>query len=224
MTYGINVTTSYGRKVIDTEVLPFRIKSTGVSASVTGIFSANPSLQCNLIPMPAADEALAISIVGDRQIYNTGDAYPSPGLNTTKTHYILANLQNYSTTIKWAIFDAVPTDISGYGLKVRSSSGALLFNSLNQQFAIKARGFASATLGTPMPVTLPYAADYYIHYPLISSDVLLQYYNSPYAMRMHPMIQTSGSTAYIGITEFWEDSWTTAPTSVTVSAFSGRIV
>ena len=224
MTYGIDVITSFGRTVIDTEVLPFRIKSTGVSASVTGIFSANPSLQCNLIPMPAANEALAISIVGDRQIYNTGDAYPSPGLNTTKTHYILANLQNYSTTIKWAIFDAVPTDISGYGLKVRSSSGALLFNSLNQQFAIKARGFASATLGTPMPVTLPYAADYYIHYPLISSDVLLQYYSSPYAMRMHPMIQTLGSTAYIGITEFWEDSWTTAPTSVTVSAFSGRIV
>ena len=224
MSYGINVTTSYGRKVIDTEVLPFRIKSTGVSASVTGVFSASPSLQCNLIPMPAVNEALAISIVGDRQVYKMLDTYPNPGQVTAKTHYIFANLQNYPTTIKWAIFAAVPTDTSGYGLKVRSSSGALLFNSLDQQFAIKARGFANATLSTPMPVALPYAADYYIHYPLISSDILLQYYSSPYAMRMFPMIQTSGSTAYIGITEFWEDSWTTAPTSVTVSAFSGRIV
>lgn len=224
MAYGINVTTSYGRKVIDTEVLPFRIKSTGVSASVTGIFSASPSLQCNLIPMPAADEALAISIVGDRQVYNTGDAYPSPGLNTTKTHYIFANLQNYSTTIKWAIFDSVPLNSGNYGLKILSDSGQLLFNSNNQHFAVKSRGIANATLGNPMPVTLPYAADYYIHYPLISSDVLLQYYSSPYAVRMHPMIQTSGSTAYIGITEFWEDSWTTAPTSVSVAAFSGKIV
>lgn len=224
MAYGINVTTSYGRKVIDTEVLPFRIKSTGVSASVTGIYSANPSFQCNLIPMPAANEALAISIVGDRQVYNTADAYPSPGQNTTKTHYIFANFQNYSTTIKWAIFDSVPLNSGDYGLKILSGSGQLLFNSNNQHFAVKSRGIATATLSNRMPVTLPYAADYYIHYPLISSDVLLQYYNSPYAMRMLPTIQTSGSTARIGIVEFWEDSWTTAPTSVSVAAFSGKIV
>lgn len=224
MSYGINVTTSYGRKVIDTEVLPFRIKSTGVSASVTDVFSASPSLQCNLIPMPAADEALAISIVGDRQVYNTGDAYPNPGYDTSKTHYIFCNLQNYATTIKWAIFDAVPQNIGSYGLKILASNGALLFNSNNQHFAIKSRGIATASLSNKMPVTLTYGSDYYIHYPLISSDVLLQYYSSPYAMRVHPLINTAGSTAYLGVAEFWEDSWTTAPTSVSVAAFSGKIV
>lgn len=224
MSYGINVTTSYGKKVIDTEVLPFRIKSSGISTSITGIFSASPSLQCNLIPMPAADEALAISIVGDRQVYNTGDAYPNPGYATSKTHYIFCNLQNYSTTIKWAIFDAVPQNTGSYGLKIFASNGTLLFNSNNQHFAIKSRGIATASLSNKMPVTLTYGSDYYIHYPLISSDVLLQYCSSPYARRMHPLIQTSGSTAYLGVAEFWEDSWTNAPTSVSIAAFSGKIL
>lgn len=222
MSYGINVTTSYGKKVIDTEALPFRIKSSGISPSVTGIFSASPSLQCNLIPMPAANEALAISIVGDRQVYNTGDAYPNPGYNTSKTHYIFCNLQNYATTIKWAIFDAVPQNTGSYGLKILASNGALLFNSNNQHFAIKSRGIATASLNNKMPVTLTYGSDYYIHYPLISSDVLLQ--SSPYVVRMHPLINTAGSTAYLGVAEFWEDSWTVAPTSVSIAAFSGRVL